>query len=344
MKKEIVQLAKLPEKFVDLYAQLVNQDVLYTIKGYDILFAPGKDSNNWIAYFNPKPGEFSLEGSKTFDDEHFLFKKFFVGYYGIYDSSDWNRVKTRAGKIDTETLIQKISDLFKGVEKRAVELGVELELEKAFQLPFSWVRDRLQPRMGKLLDSVVGDGSVRGGMEIRFKHPTLKNWDKDMVATGLKYLKRLGYNHFRGTAGMHIHMSGPTCRDTRRAATRFTNHMSEMQKILYPICARRLKLRGVVKRSGRYGLGNDITRGYTYHNTLEIRVFEATTNPDVFYARLKFADYFMRFLMTDIPFAEFFNNMEMEDKLNYKFLVETDNPHAFGCGKKAALAKLNLGA
>lgn len=220
------------------------------------------------------------------------------------------------------------------------EIGVELEVEHNNNT--SSTAGAIMRRTAlSLFDIVVADGSVRGGTEIRFKHPSLKDWDAKAITNALTGLKEAGFCTDYGTAGMHIHLSFAKRELTRKAASRFRGALSEMQKILYPICARQLTINGrECPSTKRYGLGSDITRGFTCHDTLEIRVWQATTNPKVFMARVKFADYLIRFLASDTPIEQFFKKMPNKQKENYAFLVKTENPHVFGVGEKAALEML----
>ena len=348
MKTEVINV--LGKSWKEINRLLVNKSTVYIAEGQDLVFIIQnyRDDTVWIAYFNPdNHPDGTVHGSLT-ECDHQSWHGIFNSNYGMYDASDWNHIRLYIKSAPTKETQTKIASVMARLNKPAgeIQLGVELELERAWSLPANWLSKRLKLVAGALIDSVVSDTSVRGGMELRFNHPKLANWNKDKVQNTLKYLKNKGYNHWKGTAGMHIHMSAGNRAATWRAATWFMENIDAMKEILYPICARQPKVNGSVRTDDtmhRYGVGKDITRGFTGHNTLEIRCFEATTNPEVFYARLKFADYLMRFLTEELPVSEFFNRMSLEDKLNYKLLVETDNPHAFGCGKQAALAKLNLG-
>lgn len=280
-------------------------------------------------------------------------RRMFNSHYGIWGPAEFGFFAEHTVTKDTKKtrefmrilraeFARKVADTVFNKRTDVPEIGVELELESDDGCGMrSKASDIMRRTARGLFDSVVSDGSVRGGTEIRFKHPTLKDWDAKSVTKALTGLKEAGFVTYHGTAGMHIHLSFAKVGLTRKAAGRFMGAISEMQKILYPICARQLKVNGYDRAvTSRYGLGSNITRGFTLHGTLEIRVWQATTNPDVFMARVKFADYLIRFLASDTPIEQFFKKMTKKQKENYAFLVKTANPHVFGVGEKAALEML----
>lgn len=277
----------------------------------------------------------------------------FNSHYGIWGPIEFSYLAERTATKDTKKtrefmrllraeFARVASDTVFNKRTDVPEIGVELELESDGQPGMrSKARDIMRRTACGLFDAVVGDCSVKGGTEINFTHPILKDWDKKSITKALTGLKEAGFFTDNGTAGMHIHLSFKKRGLTRKAAHRFTGALSEMQKILYPICARQLKINGYDRPdTDRYGLGYNITRGFTSHGTLEVRVWQATTNPKVFMARVKFADYLIRFLASDTPIELFFKKMNKEQKENYAFLVKTENPHVFGVGEKAALEML----
>lgn len=245
-------------------------------------------------------------------------------------------------KRDINTFSERAADAVNSALQARVDMGAELEIEQK-QFITSNLRTLLEQNLldagFAFIDQVVYDGSVRGNLEFRMGHTILPMWRYDKIVDFMAELKRLSMNNRTHTAGMHVHMSAPSKLATYVAAQRLVQNKEAAQKVLYPICGRHSTVRGT-QPSIRYGMGNDITRGYTRHQTLELRVFEATTNPDVFYGRLKFCEYFFKFLLKDLPFEDFFKHMSKEDKDNYAFLVRTGNPHAFGMGKRAALKML----
>lgn len=277
----------------------------------------------------------------------------FNSHYGIWGPVEFSYLAEHTATKDTKKtrefmrilrieFARKVANTVFNKRTDVPEIGVELELESASQTSMrSKASDIMRRTARGLFDTVVSDCSVKGGTEINFKHPVLKDWDAKGIKKALTGLKDAGFVTNYGTAGMHIHLSFKKRELTRKAARRFTGALSEMQKILYPICARQLIVNGYDRPStDRYGLGDNITRGFTCHDTLEVRVWQATTNPKVFMARVKFADYLIRFLASDTPIELFFKKMNKKQKANYAFLVKTENPHVFGMGEKAALEML----
>ena len=303
-----------------------------------------------VVHFIPRDG-FRLTGNSHYDVKNILYNKGLArqAYYGVYTQSDADRVLAaidRTAKFSDE-IIKALEPLSLTSQARPitnVDLGVELEVEHKTGHQHGVVQRALMEIIGDMVDMVVNDGSVRGGHEIRFNYGPLSKWKETDVKGIMKWLRDKHFNNRTSTAGMHIHMSTNSITATKYAAKRCRICKKAILDILYPICGRKAKIRGELKLENRYGLDNDFTRGFTRHNTLEIRVWEATLNPKVFTARLKFADYFMRFLCSGMPFSEFFNNMTLEEKKNYAYLVKTNNQHAFGMGKEAALKQLNMEA
>lgn len=279
--------------------------------------------------------------------------RMFNSHYGLWGPAEFSFFAANTATKDTKKtrefmrilraeFARKVSGTVFNKRTDVPEIGVELELESYEGAVMRSKASDIMCRTARgLFDTVVWDSSVKGGTEINFKHPPLKGWDAKAITNALTGLKEAGFFTNNGTAGMHIHLSFKKRGLTRKAAGRFMDDISEMQKILYPICARQLKVNGYDKATtSRYGLGSNITRGFTCHGTLEIRVWQATTNPEVFMARVKFSDYLIRFLASDTPIELFFKKMTNEQKANYAFLVKTENPHAFGVGEKAALEML----
>lgn len=333
-------LLKVLEDANDRIALCEDAPLILAIDGY----AP-------MAHFIPASGRW-LSGNCNYAVKRILYDAGYCdhAYYGIYSQTDANRVLSA---IDinarfSQGAIDKVSEF--SINKacpsqiKKVDLGVELEIEHTKPDQQSMIMRALNGLIGNMVDMAVHDGSVRGGHEIRFNYGPLSQWQKTDITGVMKWLKGAKFNNRTSTAGMHIHMSTDTIEATRFAAERCKACKKQILDILYPICGRKAKVRGVVRLDNRYGIDKDFTRGFTSHKTLEIRVFEATLNPKVFMARLKFCDYFMRFLCTNMPFSEFFNQMSLKDKQNYAYLVKTNNQHAFGMGKDAALKRLNMEA
>jgi len=338
-------------EFSELANLMQDADLLKVNRKNLVIYKKNKYEYN--AYFLTKRGIFPKQGAMAPKLIHNCLYRHYTSHWGLSHQVHINQLndfKIRRS-LKKETVFNKVkADLepiitFLKNNEKDIQLGVELELEHDDYPPRGWVAKFLTRTCNYLFDMVASDGSVRGGTEIRFNHPTLKYWDKDQVTKMMQGLVKMGFNHKMQTAGMHIHLSAPDDGNTRKAADKFYRNKSAMQKILYPISARQdLNKRGLNGVS-RYGLGDDITRGYTGHKTLEIRVWEATTNPEIFMARLKFADYLMRFLISNSPISAFFDEMSVEDKLNYKVMLDDpENPHAFGIGHDEAVKLLKLEA
>lgn len=316
-----------------------SKDQILAFKDIDAVIVYDEQDPCWTLYYNGPSGH----NGHTHTTLHSALKRFFRYCWGLYNHCDLDKLACarKDSTNNAEHVKELMEDIHKGRDR--VELGVELELESETG-GYKRARSIIVDILGDLLEGVVTDGSVDGGTEIRFSHPELKDWDKEKIKKALAALRKEKFNHKNGTAGMHIHMSSLSPIATRRAQVRCNENSTRIKEILYPICARPAYIRGEKQLTGRYGLGYNFARIFSRRGTLEIRVWEATTNPRVFMARLKFADYFFRFLMTDLPFTKFFSSMTKRQKQNYAFLVKTQNPHAFGMGKDAALALLNTEA
>lgn len=219
-----------------------------------------------------------------------------------------------------------------------IQIGVELEVERD---DGSW-SDIDDVEGYDLVDEVGSDCSVRNGAEIRFNHPELKNWNFEQVAEILDQVKTNDYDNNWGTAGMHVHISGP---NTLRAIQRVYNNLEEVKKILMPISCRREE---IVTPSGvqsglRYGIdGTDYIRDqFQDFGTLEIRAFESTTDPTTFEKRLRFCETFYKYLCGKYSLKDFFKRITKEEKDNYRDLVlDSNNPSAFGGSKEEILTML----
>lgn len=339
-------LDSIPASYSDYEKAVKNQDLVF-VRGIKLCFV--RNGSRLVAYGNEVDHSDCGGRVEPYKLHDYLCGENYTWWWTVFNENDYEKVSSKSYKPDSNTnydkMTSEINDFLYPVfveDKDTPQYGVELELESAARPTFSTIYDTIYRQANHLIDCVTSDGSVRGGTEIRWNHPTLKNWDKDAIKAVMKQLKAMHFNNKTGTAGMHIHMSVKKPELTRKVARKFLANLDKMKNILYPICARPRCVRGVDKsHEHRYGLGTDMTRGFTCHNTFELRVWAATTNPDVFYARIKFADYFFRFMLKDLPIENFFKEMSKEDKRNYAFLVRTNNPHVFGCGKHAALEMLN---
>ena len=216
-----------------------------------------------------------------------------------------------------------------------IQIGVELEVEQN-EGPCSNL-DGVEDY--DLVYNIGSDCSVRNGAEIRFNHPELKNWDFNQVAEILNLIKSKDYDNNWGTAGMHVHVSGP---NTLRAIQRAYSNLEEVKKILMPISCRRKRIVGA-QPGLRYGIdGTDYIRDqYGDYGTLEIRAFESTTDPTIFEKRLRFCETFYKYLCGKYSLKDFFKRITKEEKDNYRDLVlDSNNPSAFGGSKEEILAML----
>lgn len=215
---------------------------------------------------------------------------------------------------------------------KSIQLGVELELETETDAD-SYDAER-ELECDPLIQDVGTDGSLENGCEVRFNHPAIRGWKLDKIKNILEKLSKLGFENLYGTAGMHIHVSGPRA---KQATIKAFNNLYTIQKILYPISARRRYIERPDDleedwEEGYYGRGYDIINDQICNfGTLEFRAFEATTNPKVFYWRLIVCRALFKHLTTDLPVMDFFKTMDKKTKNAYKsLLLHRDNPHEYG--------------
>lgn len=347
MYKYIV-LNEMPKSKSDLRATC-QCGMVMRIKDKNIVFVREKDSNRPIAYYTGSQG--TMQGGWGTPYINGALRQLFSHSTTIYDEDDYsyikNHLKSHNVKLLSDKKLRSVLCSIKNapnakITKRDVpKLGVELELESDRRPNLRSLKNELKRFSSTLINAVVIDPSVRGGTEIRFEHPCFARWSFKAVAKMFKYLREKEFGNATATAGMHVHASFKNFALTVKAGERFNQHRQYWKEILYPICARSPKLRGrECIEEWRYGLGANMTRSFTKHGTFELRVFEATTNPYVFKARVKFTDYFVRFLASDLPVEDFFRQMSNSDKKNYEFLLKTDNPHAFGLPTEDMLVKL----
>lgn len=284
----------------------------------------------------------------------FYWGRLFNSSLAVYDNWDVSRVcrasacnqKTTEHNSAIDNMVAQInaqhSEIKETGKNCVIDMGVELELESARdygKVRRQNLQNTLTTMAINIVDAVVYDGSVRGNLEMRLIHQDFPKWDKAKIGELLTYAKKIRLNNRTHTAGMHVHLSCPDEKATRLVGHRLASEWDKAIVYLYPICGRNKYIRGIERERG-YGLESDITRGFTSHHTAELRCFEATRNTDVFYARLKFCDYLFRFLCMQEPWDQFFKKMTQEDKDNYKFLVNTENPHHFGMGRDAVLKEM----
>ena len=326
--------------YEELRSLIANEDTVVHFKGTDaFMFKSG-----CYRYIYSKKA--NLYGSVIYNNqrlsnllEHYGFNK----HYQVDYISDFNYAidrlnNTAFSKNDMEALndFRKIiKEAFK--EQKYPEYGVELEVESDAYMS---TEDKNQIATDyDLIDNFGGDCSVYNGGEIRFKHPTLKGWKLHDIELILNKCKEKGAKTDRGTAGMHIHIS----RAGIKAITqKFENNLEIMQAILYPINCRKKKMYN--GRDVLYGVQGNIYRNQTNEfGTLEIRAWNATLDPKLFLARIKFCKTFTDWLAktTTVSVESFFDFMNKSEKENYKYMLNhPENPHEWGFPAKAVNALL----
>lgn len=310
------------------------------IKGTDIVIV-GQGENDMYFYSR----KVDVNGNRSHNEKlHKLLRENnFINNYGLYNPDDLRYVFSKANKkkfsnndiISNKDLRKILMTGYKNLEQKYPEYGVELEIESEARLD----RDAIQNSNEALIQDVGGDGSVYGGTEIRFNHPTLNKWKLKDISLVLNKCKEMGAFTDKGTAGMHIHISR---KNIKKIINNFANNLTVMQQILYPINCRKLK-----KYDGSsmyYGVEGNI-----YHDqsnefgTLEIRAWNSTLDPKLFLARIKFCKTFTNWLDTADVFTveSFFNFMSKSEKSNYKYMLNhKENPHEWGFPAKAVNALL----
>lgn len=314
----------------------------YTIDGTDAIVVKTKMDAYWRVYSKNT----SLGGSYSSDPQlrTHLASEGYTSCRSIYDDYDYkfimgklrNTSKKRAEIDKTIGKVAKNTTLNTTVQ-RTPEYGVELELETPAYMN-SDQRLELEQSSG-LIHDVGGDPSVNNGCEIRFNHPTMNGWKLKDVKIIMNTAKKFNATTEGGTAGMHIHISR---KDIRDIVEKFKNNLSTMQQILYPINCRKLEL----ATGGRlhYGVEGNIYRDQlSDFGTLEIRAWNATLDPKLFLARIKFCKYFCDWLAktTEVSLQNFYDSLTDKDKKNYAYMVNhKENPHQWGMPVKAVQALL----
>ena len=113
-------------------------------------------------------------------------------------------------------------------------------------------------------------------------------------------------------------------------------------------------LYSISNRTGRehYGLGRDVTRGYTRHGTIELRAWRTTLDYRSVCARVKLGWYFIKWLITTMELDDInhidweeesiWTNMNPEIKNAYMYLAfHYDNKHYVGLSETELIAKLD---
>ena len=283
-------------------------------------------------------------GSPLYDSKmrNYLEKQGYKYKWSLNDESDWGYVVDRIKYTERETgfftkeeyeKTKKLLSKYTGFKQTTPEYGVELEIESDKNMP-SEIRNLIYETNKTLIDNVGSDSSVRGGTEIRFKHPQMKGWKYKDIAKILKVCRDNGATNKYGTAGMHIHISRP---DIRVVVNRFIENLDTMQHILYPINCRELTKATGAKMN--YGVGSNIYRDQvSSFGTLEIRAWNSTLDPHLFLARIKFCKYFTQWLAKtkEVSIESFFNSLTKKQKENYNYMLNhAENPHKWGFPAKA---------
>lgn len=224
--------------------------------------------------------------------------------------------------------------------KTKVELGVELELDavNGAPLPTSY-RVLLQQNYQNLLYRIKDDCSLCGGCEMEFLHPTMRGWNLKDIAPLLKVCKeKYKLTEKFGNAGMHVHLSVP---NMRRLEHNFTANVPALKTIFHTIGARPVSVfrwDWSYRCQAHWGIDDWYrSTGHGYNGTIEIRAFNATTNPRIFKARLIFCKYVAEYFDETSDMTLFWDLMPKFVKHAWKYLVLTDNPHNYGMGKEQAL-------
>lgn len=242
-----------------------------------------------------------------------------------------NTYKPIKGKALLEIAVAR----FRKDDTQETQLGVELELEsKTYD---KWSTDHIPEDKRHLIQDIGFDMSLRKGREIRFNHPSLKNWKFKDIKAILDACKKGGADALKHhTAGMHIHVSGKNIKGVCRKAQMNKDFLN---KILKPIGCRDTMEHG---KPRYYGIGYDIFHNQEYiFNTAEFRAWAATLDAKVFYNRLKIAKYLFEFLGSDKEPQDFFKAMPKYVMKAYMFLYNhPENPHKYGTRTERGLKKL----
>lgn len=210
----------------------------------------------------------------------------------------------------------------KGVKN---EVGSELELEAPTVELSNFSTNFLKRKVIKIekmaiVDNIGHDCSVTGcGPEIRFRHPALGKWRKDAISRVISGMKEIGFSA-GPSAGQHVHISHPKI---RLAIYKCKMDIDGMNKFLKPISCR---------RRTSYGVDENIIRDqFNCFGTLEIRVWESTTNVDLFKKRLRFSNELVKCLLRKgVDYNNIWTKMPKTMGEDYVDMLFIDNPHCIG--------------
>ncbi|MBN1324684.1 MAG: hypothetical protein JW974_00475 [Alphaproteobacteria bacterium] len=215
------------------------------------------------------------------------------------------------------------------------ELGVELELE-GFSNNFSAKNDLPKNIQQKYIFDHIKDESVADdGTEIIFNHFPLNNWVPREIKKIYKIVSSFKL-HAGETAGMHISYSGPNIHAIYDIHKRECEHIDKTREngfitdLFQTIGARKGHFNGVFV----YGTDYDVFEvAKKDDEIIEVRAFESTMNPDVFYFRLCITQYLLNYMAknsyNDIP-KRLFQDMPNHIKNIFWFLTITENPNKYG--------------
>lgn len=216
------------------------------------------------------------------------------------------------------------------------EVGSELELEATTPELADFMCNTLRNKVREisklhLVDNIGRDCSVRGfGPEIRFKHPSLGKWRKDAIERVISAMKDVGFSAGR-SAGQHVHVSHPKI---KVAIYKSKNDIDGMNDFLKPVSCRH--------PGGIYGVGTNIMRDqFMDFKTLEIRVWESTTNVDLFKKRLRFSNALVKRLVhRGIDYKNIWTKMSKTMGEDYVDMLFIDNPHLIGLSINDVMSRL----
>ena len=333
------------KKTITKYSDLDNIDETVYDKKNNTLWVrnPSFGSPRFVAYAIESKG--ILDGFMVENPLGRALREFGLNsHWGIFGPDDFREWMTNQhnpferslpAEKDIKVALKRLGRYEKGNGYGATEIqmGVELELEGDIKQPMN---ELLNDYIGfkKPIQDVGRDGSVYGsGTEIRFNHPKLTDWKLATVRDILRIAKKNGCETKGGSAGMHVHVSHPK---VKIAINTFKDNLALMQKLLYPInCRPRKKnYKGEDRGDVSYGTGGNIyhDQGGTF-GTLEIRAWNATLNPRMFMARVRFSRWLVDYLTKDTKptMAKIFKAMGTQAKRDYLYMLNSkENPHQWG--------------
>lgn len=335
------------DKFDFKFIKKMKPDTVYKLKGKAAIAYIDAENYKWIAYSTNKETVFT-----GYDHYSNLFSCLYARYYNhcrIVNEDDlryFNSQSLADDATSVDDIIQKLEPQVQRLFPKNIELGVELELEPEDYSDLCYNEDsgELERSINeidktKLVEAIKSDCSVYGGSELNLKHLPYDKWKGSGVKQLLKKLRdTLGLDNRYGTAGMHIHISGPMALTVVR---QFETQRQEIGKFLNLIGFRRENIEVPGCDTGRdedgcryyrYGTGTDTIKNQILtHGTAEFRCFEVTTDYDLFMLRLKFVRELYSYLGTGRKIKDFAKTANKRAReLFMKLYNDSRNPHAFG--------------